>query len=64
MVINLINQGHEAALRRPVDLVNADGRDASQIHAFSAPSNRHRHGRTHMVPGGLKLDCNLAARKE
>jgi transposase len=36
-----------------------EGCDVSQIHAFSAPSNRHRHGRTHMVPGGLKLDCNL-----
>jgi hypothetical protein len=35
MVINLINQGHEAALRRPVDLVNADGYDVRQIHAFS-----------------------------
>ena len=34
MVINLINQGHEAALRRPADLVNADGCDASQLHAF------------------------------
>jgi hypothetical protein len=59
MAIDLINQGHKALFRRPMDLIHPNGCDSGQIHAFPSPRNSHRHGQKHVMPGGFKLPCDF-----